>query len=263
MLDYNSEVDLAKLQAELGQFIETKQTFTGMVVNKGQVAALKDKIKIKGSSTVTDLVIASADKSASEPSAKINYDFEMDKKQNILNIALLQIEALKLGNINIAKGTLPLNKESAKPTKMDIVANVDLANIQPFAELSPAWPKDLQIAGKAQSKLSVNSSKNIYNINTDSTHIDNLKVQKNGKEPFEQASVDVKFDSTIDVENKNIHIKSFELVSPQIKITQGQFKQRTSKAGITSLAGIAKCQYDWQAVSNISSQFLPEGSQPI
>ena len=259
LLNYNADIDLAKLQAELGQFMETKQNFSGKFISQGQLATATDKITVKGSSKITDLVIATPQRTASEPAANIDFAVVVDKKQNILNINSLKIDAVKLGKINIADGSLPLNNKSTAATKMDITADVDLASIQPFAALSGALPDDLQLAGKTQSKLSVNSSKNVYHITTSSTHIDNLKIQKKDKQPFEQTSVDVKFDTTIDTDQKNIEVKTFELISPQIKITQGQFKQQTSKAGITSLSGNASCQYDWQAISNISSQFLPQG----
>ena len=259
LLNYNADIDLAKLQAELGQFMETKQNFSGQFISKGQIATTKDKITAKGSSKIIDLVITTPQRTASEPAANINFAVAIDKKQNILNIDSLKIDAVKLGKINIENGSLPLNKKSTAATKMDIIADIDLTNIQPFAALSGALPDDLQIAGKAQSKLSVNSSNNVYHIKTNSTHISNLKIQKKDKEPFEQTSVDVKFDAIIDTTQKNIQVKTFELISPQIKITKGQFKQQTSKAGITSLSGIANCQYDWQAISNISSQFLPKG----
>ncbi len=259
LLNYNADINLAKLQAELGQFMETKQNFSGQFISKGQIATTKNKITAKGSSKITDLVITTPQRTASEPAANIDFAVAIDKKQNILNIDSLKVDAVKLGKINIANGSLPLNKKSTAATKMDIIADIDLASIQPFAALSGALPDDLKIAGKAQSKLSVKSEKNVYHVNTNSTHISNLKIQKKDKEPFEQTSVDVKFDTIIDTAQKNIQVKSFELISPQIKITKGQFKQKTSKAGITSLSGIANCQYDWQAISNISSQFLPQG----
>ncbi|HPS56080.1 MAG TPA: hypothetical protein PLP05_10820, partial [Sedimentisphaerales bacterium] len=259
LLNYNADINLAKLQAELGQFMETKQNYSGQFVSQGQITTAKDKITAKGSSKITNLVIATAQKTASEPSANIDFAVVMDKKQNILNVDSLKIDAVNLGKINIENGSLPLNKQSTVATKMDIIADVDLASIQPFAALTDALPSDLQMSGKAQSKLSVNNSKNVYYINTDSTHIDNLKIQKKDKEPFEQTPVDVKFDAIIDSGQQNIEVKSFELVSPQIKITKGEFKKQTTKNGMTNLSGVANCQYDWQAISNISSQFLPQG----
>jgi len=258
LLNYNADIDLAKLQAELGQFMETKQNFAGKLISKGQIATTKDKITTKGSSKITNLVITTPQRTASEPAANIDFVAVIDKKQNILNINSLKIDATKLGKINIENGSLPL-KESAASTKMDIIADIDLASIQPFAALSGLLPKDLQIAGQAKSKLSINSSKKVYHISTNSTHINNLKIQKKDKKPFEQTTVDLKFDAIIDTAQKNIQVKSLELISPQIKITKGQYTQQTSKAGITTISGIANCQYDWQAISNISSQFLPQG----
>lgn len=259
LLNYNADINLAKLQAELGQFMETKQNFAGLLTSQGQIATAKDKISVKGSSKITDLIIATPEKTASEPAANINFAVAIDQKQNILNINSFKVDAVKLGKINVEDGSLPLNDKSTAATKMNITADIDLASIQPFAALSGALPDDLQTAGKVRSKISMNSSKNVYHITTDSTHIDNLKIQKTGKEPFEQASVDVKFNTIIDTDQKNIEVKTFELISPQIKITKGQFKQQTSKAGITSLSGTANCQYDWQAISNITSQFIPQG----
>ena len=259
LLNYNADINLEKLQAELGQFMETKQNFTGMFTSKGQIQTEPDKITAKGSSQITNLVITTPERTASEPSANIDFAVVMDNKQNILNVNSLKVDAVKLGKINVENGSLPLGKDSTAPTSLKVTADIDLASVQPFAALSGALPEDLLMEGKAYSVLSVNSVKNVYHITTNSTHIDNLKIQKKDKQPFEQTSVDIKFDTTIDADQMNIEVKTFELISPQIKITQGQFKQQTSKAGIKSLSGNANCQYDWQAISNISSQFLPQG----
>lgn len=139
------------------------------------------------------------------------------------------------------------------------IANVDLEKLKPFAVMLASLPKETELAGTAESTFFVSSKKDIWNIKTDATKIDNLKFSSPGKKPFEQSIVQIIFDTDIDTKNKDINVKKFELISPQIKI-KGNINQKTN-GPTTNLQGRADCEYDWQTVSGFASAFLPEGME--
>ena len=258
-LKYNAEADLAKLQAELGQFVNIgKYQMTGGLLSKGQVSITADKITTSGNSTVKDLRLSSQEGlSASEPMANIDFSVNMDRKKNLVAVDSVIANA-SLGRFSVKNGIVPLGAESTTPLSMAIsVNNVNIEKVRPFAVMFASFPKEMQLAGIAESTISVSSEKKIYKITTDSTKIKGLKLSSPGKKPFEPNEVSLAFEAEIDPEQKAINVKTLQLESPQIKITKGQFSQ-VSKDGKTTLQGQADCEYDWSAVSAVAAPFLPE-----
>ena len=258
-LKYNAEADLAKLQAELGQFVNIgKYQMTGGLFSKGQVSITADKITTSGNSTVKDLRLSSQEGlSASEPMANIDFSVNMDRKKNLVAVDSVIANA-SLGRFSVKNGIVPLGAESTTPLSMAIsVNNVNIEKVRPFAVMFASFPKEMQLAGIAESTISVSSEKKIYKITTDSTKIKGLKLSSPGKKPFEPNEVSLAFEAEIDPEQKAINVKTLQLESPQIKITKGQFSQ-VSKDGKTTLQGQADCEYDWSAVSAVAAPFLPE-----
>jgi len=142
---------------------------------------------------------------------------------------------------------------------MDISAkNVDLEKVKPFAVLFASLPKETQLAGIAESKISLSSNKDIYKVTTDSTKIKALKFANPGKKPFDANEVSLIFEAEINPKEKTVNIKKLQLVSPQIKIRKGEFSKLTD-AGKTKLTGQAELEYDWAALSVFTAPFLPEG----
>jgi hypothetical protein len=257
-INYDGQVDLAKLQAELGQFVNIgPYQMAGQLSSKGQVSVKDDKIAAIGSSTVKELRLSSKEGvTASEPTADISFNINYDKKSNDLVIGSLNANT-SFGQVNLKDAVVPLAKEPAKPMKLSATAQkLDLAKLQPFLVLFSSFPKDMQLAGIVDSVLSVTSEKDIYRIFTDSTKITNFKLASPNKEPFQQTEVQLMLDA--EVEQKAINVKNIDLLSPQIKIKKGQFT-KTDKEGKTTLQGQASLEYDWSGVSSFASAFLPQG----
>ncbi len=259
LLKYNAEADLAKLQAELGQFVNIGQyQMSGVLQEAGQISIEEDRIAASGSGTVKNLRLSSQEGlSASEPMANIEFAVNMDRKKNLVAVDSIQA-GTTLGRFSIKDGVVPLGDESAAPLILEISANnVNFEKVRPFAVMFASFPKDMQLAGIAESKISVSSEKKTYKITTDSTKIKGLKLSLPGKKPFEPNEVTLAFDAEVDPEQKAINVKTLQLESPQIKITKGQFSQ-VSKDGKTTLQGQADCEYDWSAVSTVAAPYLPE-----
>ncbi|MHC4075821.1 MAG: translocation/assembly module TamB domain-containing protein, partial [Planctomycetota bacterium] len=161
------------------------------------------------------------------------------------------------GQIEIKNATMPMDKESGKPTTLDASVKLDLEKLTAYAVLAGALEKQVKLAGQAESKLFVRSQKNNYYIKTDSTKIKNLKITAPDKEPFEQGEITLNFDAEFNPAEKTINIKQLQLISPQIKIKKGQLRQ-VSKNGQTKLDGLFELEYDWSAVSAAAAAFMPE-----
>lgn len=270
-INYDAQLDLNKLQSELGQFVDIgPYKLAGQLINKGQVSIKGDKIAAAGTSTVKELVLSSkGGVTATEPSAEVAFVVDYDKKGGVLAIGSVTINA-SLGQVSIKDAVLPLGKDAAKATRlgeapsrsqMKLTASaqkIDLAKLQPFMVLFAAFPQDMQLSGIAESQVSVTSQKDVYQVFTDSTKIHSFKLIAPKKEPFQQEEVSLILDAEINPAQKAINVKKLELESPQIKIKKGQFN-KADKEGNTTLQGSAELEYDWSAVSGAISAFLPQG----
>ena len=259
-IKYDGQVDLSKLQSELGQFIDIgPYQMAGELSSKGQVSIKQDKVTAIGSSQVKNLSLSSAEGvTASEPTADVAFAFDYDKKASVVTINSATANA-SLGQVSVKDAVLPLGKEAAKPMKLSASAQkINLERLQPFLVLFASFPPKMQLAGTAESQISVTSEKDIYRIFTDSTKIQNFKLTSPNKEPFQQAEVRLMLDAEINPSQKSINVKNIDLISPQIKLNKGQFN-KADKDGKTRLQGQANLEYDWSAVGAIASAFLPQG----
>lgn len=260
-LQYNAEANLAKLQSELGQFINIGQNeMVGEFLSKGKISITEDRITTSGSSVVNNLRLSSQDgPSASEPKVQVDSAIEIDTKDSIISIRSVTADA-SFGRISIEDGVVPLTRDSGKSMSLAISAShVDLEKVRPFAILLGSFPEEMQLAGLAESKISVNSEKDLYKITTDSTKIKDLKLTYPDKKPFEPNEVTLAFDVEINAE-KDISLKTFDLESadPLIKLHFSEFS-RVSKGEKTQLTGEAECEYDWTAVDTLVAPYMPEG----
>jgi hypothetical protein len=259
-LKYEAGADLAKLQSELGQFVNIGQyKMAGELVSKGQVSVTEDKVTASGSSTVTNLLLTSQDgQSVSEPMADIGFAVNIDRKDNLVAIDSASANA-SFGRVSVSNGVLPMNEKSTQPLIATVSAsNVDLAKLLPFGVMFGSLPKEMELSGIANSTLSVAAEGDVYKIATDSTRIDGLKLlHPDAEKPFEPNYVTLAFEAEIDSE-KATNVKDLELISPNIEIRKGRFS-RLTEGETTTLAGNAELEYDWSAVNDVAAPFLPEG----
>ncbi|MHC4285391.1 MAG: hypothetical protein ACYSWZ_20825, partial [Planctomycetota bacterium] len=148
--------------------------------------------------------------------------------------------------------------KAEKSVDLTVNAKVDLQKVTPFAVMFASFPKEMQLAGAADSEVSITAEKQGYRVVTDATYIKNLKVNYPEQKPFEANEVSIVFDAEVNPEQKTINVKKLQLISPKIKIHKGEFSQ-ASKNGKTKLEGRVDCEYDWAAVSTITAPYLPQG----
>jgi hypothetical protein len=259
LFKYRGDIDLAKFQAELGQFVDIKgYGMAGELSGEGEVSVKEDKIAVGGSSTVKNFRLSSAEGvSAFEPMADATFSVAVERGEDVLDVDFIKAKA-SLGEVSIKGAVLPLGKGAKKEMSLDVSAkDVDLEKLQPFAVLLSAFPREMQLSGMAETQIGVRSKKDRYYIATDATHIKNLKVNYPGKAPFEQREVSAVLDAEVDSAEKAIIVKKFRLESDQIKI-QGEFS-KADEGEKTKLTSRAECEYEWAAVSTIAGPILPAG----
>jgi hypothetical protein len=259
LMKYEGQIDLAKLQEQVGQFVNIGQyRMAGEVLSKGQVASGKDKINVVSSSVIKNFNLRSAEGvQASEPMAEITVSASLEREKGLLNLESIQTKA-SFGEVSVKDAVLRLDKKTARVVKLPISANVDLQKLRGFAVLFAGFPKEMQLSGTAQSDIAISSDKDSYYIRTDNTKIENLKLNYPEQKAFEQSEVTLAFDAEINPIEKTIAVKKLQLISPQIKLLKGELNQ-TTMGGKTKLEGQADFEYDWAALSTVAGPVLPRG----
>jgi hypothetical protein len=261
LLKYNADVDLAKLQSELGQFVNIGQyQMAGELLEKGQVSIKEKKITTSGTSVVRNLRLSSKEGvTASEPMANVAFAFDIDTENSTIAVNSMGADA-SFGRVSIkdAVAPLPWSKNWPESLHLPISANnIDLRKLQPFAVLFASFPQQMQLAGIAESQISVSSKKDSYRIVTEATKIKNFKLISPGKEPFEQDPVLFIFDGDYNPTEENWVVRKLQLTSPDIKI---KFNfEKSVQRGKTKLEGLIDCEYDWSALGTVAGPFLPQG----
>ncbi len=258
-VNYDGQLDLAKLQAELGQFVNlgSYRLRSGQFTANGQASITDAAMGTTGTATIQQFILNIGDgNSISEPSAQIRYAVSLDKAANALAVTNTGITA-GFGTIDVPKATIPLQANSTAPMQADLaVQAVDLKKVAGYGAVLGFMPKTLDLSGTANSRLSLSGQKDIYRIRIDSTTIDNLRLAAAGKKPFEQKQVTLRFAGQINP-NKDIAIEDLQLDSPAVKARIQASK--TTQGVNTTLHALLQGQVDWAATGKAASVFLPEG----
>ncbi|MHC4456625.1 MAG: translocation/assembly module TamB domain-containing protein, partial [Planctomycetota bacterium] len=258
LLKYQADVDLDRLQSELGQFIDTGgYIIAGELYSEGQLSSSEEKITVVGESVVKEFRLSSEEQSAFEPKADLAFAFDIDQKEDVVNVSSMKANG-SFGQVSTKGAVLPLNKKVAKPVILPISAKVDLGKLQPFMVLLTSFPKEMELAGTAETNIAIRSEKENYRIVTDAAHIKNLKITYPGQVPFEQDEVLLILDAEVNPVEKAISVEKLQLISPQIKIHKGQLLQST-EGDKTKLEGQVEYEYDWEALGTVVGPFLPKG----
>ena len=258
-IDYDGKVDLAKLQAELGQFANLgPYEMAGELASTGRVSIEPNAVGASGSASIKQFVLASADgNSVSEPAANIDFVLRMDKEERVLAIDEAGL-ASSVGNVRIAEGTVPLDTSSPAAMKLNATAdNLDLQKVKPYAVFFAALPKNAELAGMANARLAVTGQKGTYRFRTDDVVIRNFRFKMPGEEAFDQNEITVRLDVAVDPNDKSIAVENLELESPQIKIKRGTLR-KTQENSRTRIEGTLEGESAGEAIAPVASVFLPE-----
>jgi len=256
-IKYDGQTDLTSLQSQLGPFMNLgPYKLAGQVATKGQVSLGEKVTGVTGTLSARQLVLASSDgNSVSEPQADVDFTLGIDQQQTM---AIQNLTAnAGFGTIGIKNGTIPLGQSSPAPLNLVVSAtNVNLSKLEPYGVLFASLPKDLSVAGIAQSQVTITEQKAVYRLRSDATRIQNFQVVSRGKPPFQQPEVTASFDVYVDPNQEAIDVQNLLVQSQQIKIQKGQFT-RTTQGKTVRAQGTLDAQMDWAAVAPLASAFIP------
>ncbi|MBN2271694.1 MAG: hypothetical protein JXN61_13830 [Sedimentisphaerales bacterium] len=254
---YDADMDLAKLQSELGQFVDLGgYKLAGRTVETGQITIEPNHITVNGDAQVTDLAISSPNNvTASEPKAALSFGFEIDQEQNILALNTVTADA-SFGKVNVKDGVIPLGAESKKAMKLGVNASsIDLAKLRPFAVVFGSLSEDKVLRGIAEAQIDITSQKDTYKIATGNTKIRNIEYGSAGQKPFKQSEVSLVGDAVVNTTEKQYAVKA-KMFSDAIEADLDL--ANVSKDGQSQLKGKAGLKYDAAAVGDMVSGYLSQ-----
>jgi len=257
LLMYEAQVDLGKLQSELGQFVDMKgYEVSGSAWEKGEIGMVDGKITMEGNSGIEEFRVNSPNGvSAYEPKAAIDFSLVAEPNRGIFSIDLLKIAA-GLGEIGITDSVVAISDEADEGTRLGVsIRHLDLAKLGQFGKVFGHLPAEAELAGVADANVLVSSKDEKFALVTDLARVKGLKMTWPEKKPFEQENVLVTLDVTGDMAEKTIFVKNFRLISPQIKI-EGQMEQSVEKDK-KKLNGKVDLEYDWKTLTGMLGAYLP------
>jgi hypothetical protein len=257
-IQYKSQIDLAALQTELGPFVNLGEyALAGQVMSTGKVSIEEGFVGTSGSLSARQIVLTAPDgNSVSEPAADVSFAVGLDRQAQVLTVNTLTVNT-GFGAINVARATIPMGEDTTAPLDLAVAArDVDLGALKPYAVLFAGFPEELDLDGVAQSQLTVTRENGVYHIFTDATRIQNFTLVSPEQETFRQEQVTALFDVYIDPNARTINVEQLQVESPQIRIRKGTLR-RTSREDTARVQGQLDAEWDWAAVGQIASAFVP------
>ena len=257
--NYDTQIDLAKLASELGQFADLgKYKLAGLVAAKGQIANNTKTTLFTFSSSISNLrANPTADITVNEPNASLDAIAAIDKQTNVLLIKQFKA-GISLGQFSVKDGHIPLDKNTKDAISLVASAKgLDLAKVQPYLVMTKAISKDIVLGGIVDSDITLSLKDGSYKITTNTTKITNLLVKAPDKEAFKQNPVAIVIDAEVNPTTKTMIVNNAEITSPDIKIKASV--QQKIEGQNSSIQGTAKLDYDWKAIAGMLAPFMPAG----
>jgi hypothetical protein len=252
-VDYSVEADLASTQEFARQFADFGEYgVKGTIDAKGTAAFNEKEIGIQGNSIVKKFGLSKGKKSKTlTGDARLGFDLQIPKGKEIVNIKSLKLEAKEdFGQIEIIDSVASLSEKTKEQLSVDAKAAVDIAKIYPFIEMFT--DSQIEAGGKMDAEVKIKKQrKGGHSIIAKST-IENLRLARDGKKPFEDKNVRLDIDMVLDAEEESIAINDMSLICSQIKITKGRFSKQ-NRRGQTTVSGSLDAEYDLEALSAAAS----------
>jgi hypothetical protein len=256
-MNYTADLDLAKMQSDVGQFIEIKPKLSGSAELIGKGSLVNRVFASTGSTSLTNVTITMPDGTVlSEPSATAGFDFQADLDKKQLDVKTADTSA-SFGTINITNLTMPFGENTAAPLQFNANAAVDIGKLMPYLTQFGKINPGSQFSGFARGDAAFKKTGNIIEASTKQITVENLKISSPGKETFTQPSMTISFAGEFDTVEKIYNIPQLSIVSPQIKLS-GRLSNAEVGAN-TKTEGDFKADYDLAAASSIVSPFMPQG----
>ncbi len=256
-VDYTADADLAGTSNFVSQFVDLKGLgLSGTVQAGGKMTILPTGIETTGTGNISSLKIMKNSKSTPVSNSKLKYTVKTDSSDKTLNFKTMEINNTTIGDVRLGGSTLPMGKDSSDKLDAEIDANVALDKALQFASVFVELPDGMILDGRGDGKVNIERKNDGYRISTGGIELTDFKLGKEGMTPFSEKQVDLKFDITVNPEDKTWEIDDLYFDSSQIKIP-GASVTRKKKGDSVELAGQLNAEYDLAAVSSLGSAFLP------
>ncbi|HBG27605.1 MAG: hypothetical protein A2Y10_15795 [Planctomycetes bacterium GWF2_41_51] len=256
-MNYQAQLDLAKMQSDVGQFIDIKPQLSGDANLAGKAAFSKGILSSTGTGNMTNVVVVFPDgKEISEPSSSVKYDFTSDFNIKQLTIRSADITAAP-GKINLRDSMIPLSEQPNGQTKINADMAIDLAKSLNYLRTFTTFDPQAQMSGTAQGDISLAIKDKVIDAATRQIAVKNFALTYPGQKPFTQEFMNLAFNGRFDTANSIYNIEKLSLTSPQIKLTGNLTNAQTGQNIKTE--GNIKADYNLAAVSSMISPFLPAG----
>lgn len=256
-MNYQARVDLAKMQSDVGQFVEIKQQLSGDANLSGKAAYSKGIFSSTGSGNLNNVAVVFPDgKKISEPSSSVKYDFTSDFNIKRLTVRSADITATP-GRVILKDSVIPLSEEKNGAMKINAEMAIDLAKSLDYVRTFTTFDPQAQMAGMAQGDISLAIDNKIVDAATKQIAVKNFALTYPGQKPFTQEFMNLAFNGRFDTANNIYNIEKLVLTSPQIKLTGNLTNAQTGQNIKTE--GNFKADYNLAAVSSMISPFLPAG----
>jgi hypothetical protein len=266
-LTYQAKADLAGVQSFVSQFTDFAGFSLGGSLNASGTVNVNIEEKTvsaaTGTADFTNLVVAKGTNKMSPAAIKINYDLTRDSAAQLLKASSVTV-AMDAGTIDLKDVLLPLDpqKMTQLSTKADVSLDLQKALTMAKVFAADSLPKDLTLAGKLNSQLTVQPKGQDIQFRTDKTEIANLVVGQAGQIPFTQDILTLIADGIVNPKTQNYAV-NFNLEGKKAQSLmrfKGNVTQKAQKEQ-TAMAGDVQADYNWADLTAMARPFLPKGME--
>lgn len=256
-MTYQANIDLAKMQSDVGQFIEFKQALFGDVNLVGRAAFKENLFSSTGNGLVRNFTMVMPDgKQITEPSGTAKYDLTADLNAKKLTIRSADVTA-SVGKINLKESSIPLDEKAEMPMTVRADVAIDLARTKQYLNAFTTFDPKASLAGTAQGDIWFAIKDGVINAATKQLAVKGLSLAYPGQQTFTQEYMNITFSGKFDTVNKISNIEKITIDSPQIKL-DGKLSNAETGQNVKT-EGAFKADYNLAAVTSLISPFMPSG----
>ncbi|MEN6383593.1 MAG: hypothetical protein ABFD79_00155 [Phycisphaerales bacterium] len=256
-MNYQANLDLEKMQSDVGQFFEFKEALFGDANLVGKAALTKGVLSSTGNGSFRNLsMIMPNGKQISEPVATAKYDFTSDFNTKQLTIRSADITASP-GRVILKPSLIPLDSKPAAQTNIVADVAIELAKTKQYLTAYTNFDPQATLGGTAQGDISLAIKNKVIDAVSKQIAIKNLSLAYPGQQTFTQEYMNISFIGRFDTANNINTIEKITLDSPQIKLNGNLTNSQTGQSVKTE--GNFKANYNLAAATSLISPFMPTG----
>jgi hypothetical protein len=256
-MNYQANLDLAKMQSDVGQFFEFKEALFGDANLIGKAALSKGILSSTGNGTFRNfsMILPNA-KQITEPAVTAKYDFTSDFNTKLMTIRSADITASP-GRVILKQSSIPLDSKSTAQTNIVGDVAIDLAKTKQYLAAYTTFDPQAQLGGTAQGDIALAIKGDIIDAASKQIAIKNLSLAYPGQQTFTQEYMNISFTGRFDTANNTNTIEKITIDSPQIKLNGNLNNSETGQNVKTE--GNFKATYSLAAATSLISPFIPSG----